>query len=568
MLFRPAAAALALTALHLVAASDVRAAEDPGRFSVERFRPAVDRTGILDVESGTVVDPFEADVALWAGYAHEPLALYRRTPDNPGGGLERIGALVGPRVGANVVAVLGLTRWLELGVDVPVVLFQARGALPSDLPLTPIAAAGLGDVRLVPKFALLRADEFGVDLAVSPTVTVPSAIGVNGVRGDYLGDSFFTFAPEVMVSRTLFDIRFAGDVGYRARTLQKVGGVVVGHEGFYRVGMGLPLQSFNVPVPIELEASVNGAVTVLPEPGSNAPLEVLGGLRWDLGPFQLFAAAGAGVVGGPGVPDFRVQTGVRYLSDLVDKDGDGVDDGEDSCAELAEDKDGLDDQDGCPEADADKDGVLDENDRCPDQLEDPDGFEDADGCDDDDNDDDGVADASDRCPRQPGDPAFQGCRPPDADGDRVADHLDLCPTVAAPNTSAGRRDGCPVTGPAVEVTADRVEIGERFGFAIDSAVLLPSSTPLVENIAAVLIAHPEIQKVRIEGHTDDTGWHAYNVKLSLRRAVAVRDALIKRGVAPDRLEAKGLGAARPLVEGTSETARTENRRVELVVVHD
>ncbi len=119
----------------------------------------------------------------------------------------------------------------------------------------------------------------------------------------------------------------------------------------------------------------------------------------------------------------------------------------------------------------------------------------------------------------------------------------------------------------VEVTADKIEIGERFNFAVDQALILPSSMPLVDRIADVLTEHPELTKVRIEGHTDDTGWHAYNVKLSQKRADAVRDALIKRGIDAARLEAVGLGASQPLVEGNTEAARKANRRVELVVVH-
>jgi outer membrane protein OmpA-like peptidoglycan-associated protein len=71
---------------------------------------------------------------------------------------------------------------------------------------------------------------------------------------------------------------------------------------------------------------------------------------------------------------------------------------------------------------------------------------------------------------------------------------------------------------------------------------------------------------QIEGHTDDVGQIAYNVDLSRRRAEAVRDALVLRGVAPERLRARGFGPSRPLVEGDTDAARAANRRVTFVVV--
>jgi outer membrane protein OmpA-like peptidoglycan-associated protein len=545
---------LLLIALAVVATT-ARAAEDPGRFVLERWRPAVDRNGILDVESGATLPSLELDAALWVGYANEPLALYRRTDT----GLVRAGALVGPRAGAHVVVALGLLDWLELGVDVPVVLYQARGALPAELPLSPLAVGGLSDVRLSPKFQLLHEADSVVDLAIVPTVTLPTSLP----HSDYLGEKFFTVAPEVAVSKTLFGTRFAGGVGYRGRSVSKVGGVVVGHEAFYRLGLALPLDEVGVDVPVELEASLHGAVTVYPEPGANLPLEVLAGARTSFGPFQWFLAGGAGLVGGPGVPDFRVLTGLRWSVDLVDGDRDGIDDGDDRCADVAEDHDGYADDDGCPEADADFDGLADDDDRCPVEPEDRDEFEDADGCPDVDNDGDEVADVFDKCPRQPGEAAFGGCRPPDRDNDRVADFKDECPDVAAPH----QPNGCPlVTAVPVEVKGAHIEIGERFLFAFDSAALLPASTKLVESVAAVLLDHPEVLKVRIEGHTDDTGFHNHNMLLSMRRALSVRQALIKKGVAPERLDAEGFGAANPLVEGTSNEARAQNRRVELVVI--
>ena len=83
-----------------------------------------------------------------------------------------------------------------------------------------------------------------------------------------------------------------------------------------------------------------------------------------------------------------------------DRDRDGLVDEVDKCPDSPEDKDGFEDDDGCPEDDNDKDGIVDTQDGCPLVPEDKDGFEDGDGCPDDDNDKDGVVDPKDKCPQR------------------------------------------------------------------------------------------------------------------------------------------------------------------------
>jgi parallel beta-helix repeat protein len=84
-----------------------------------------------------------------------------------------------------------------------------------------------------------------------------------------------------------------------------------------------------------------------------------------------------------------------------DADGDSVFSDNDKCPNVAEDRDGFDDRDGCPDFDNDGDGLYDSADECPDQPEDIDGFSDQDGCPDSDNDNDGIRDAEDECPLKP-----------------------------------------------------------------------------------------------------------------------------------------------------------------------
>jgi outer membrane protein OmpA-like peptidoglycan-associated protein len=97
-------------------------------------------------------------------------------------------------------------------------------------------------------------------------------------------------------------------------------------------------------------------------------------------------------------------------------------------------------------------------------------------------------------------------------------------------------------------------------------VIRPESHPLLYEVAAILEAHPEILRLRIEGHTDSRGSATANLKLSERRARAVRDHLASRGVQAARLEAVGYGEGRPLDARETEEAWARNRRVDFLIV--
>ncbi len=103
---------------------------------------------------------------------------------------------------------------------------------------------------------------------------------------------------------------------------------------------------------------------------------------------------------GAGGADIGLVSGEQLAGEARDKDRDGVPDDADQCPGVAEDKDGFQDDDGCPDFDNDGDGFYDNQERCDNEAEDVDGFEDLDGCPDPDNDRDGIPDTDDRCPDQ------------------------------------------------------------------------------------------------------------------------------------------------------------------------
>lgn len=114
----------------------------------------------------------------------------------------------------------------------------------------------------------------------------------------------------------------------------------------------------------------------------------------------------------------------------------------------------------------------------------------------------------------------------------------------------------------VEVEGGTVVIKDRIYFDVGKSTLRPESIPILDEVAASLLAHPEIVQVEVGGHTDPIGGVAFNMELSRRRAARVVDELVFRGVAPERLTARGYGPTRPMADNETVEGRAANRRVE------
>jgi OOP family OmpA-OmpF porin len=114
----------------------------------------------------------------------------------------------------------------------------------------------------------------------------------------------------------------------------------------------------------------------------------------------------------------------------------------------------------------------------------------------------------------------------------------------------------------VKIRDNRIEIGEKIQFALAKSEILPVSFAILDELAKVIKEHPNVQKLSIEGHASDEGDDKYNLVLSKARAEAVRQYLVAKGVAADRLSSAGFGESKPLVANDSEAGREKNRRVE------
>lgn len=118
----------------------------------------------------------------------------------------------------------------------------------------------------------------------------------------------------------------------------------------------------------------------------------------------------------------------------------------------------------------------------------------------------------------------------------------------------------------VTVTSTEITIKQQIQFALDSAVILPESFGLLTEIADTIIRHPEIKRVEVQGHTDNSGTPDHNKILSEQRAEAVRAWLVQHGVQADRLVARGYGQDKPLVPNVTAQNRAQNRRVQFIIL--
>lgn len=163
-----------------------------------------------------------------------------------------------------------------------------------------------------------------------------------------------------------------------------------------------------------------------------------------------------------------------------------------------------------------------------------------------DSDHDGVPDNMDKCPNTPQGVKVDknGC-PIDTDGDGVPDYMDKCPNT--PKGAIVDEDGCWTI--------------HNINFDFNKANIKPGFYPILNNVFKVMKENKDL-KIVINGHTDNIGPEAYNMKLSKRRALAAKAYLVKKGISKDRITTKGYGFSRPIASNKTEEGRAKNRRVE------
>lgn len=534
-------------------------------------------------------------VQAHADYANDPLLFEADSgPD---------ARIVAHQLNFNLAVSLGLIDRVVVFAGIPIVAMM-RGDSPQALMAAGLVSpdgTGFGDMYLGGRVRIVGEASESFALAGQLIVTLPT-----GGSDRFRGEDFVALRPEVLAElRPGSDLRLVGNLGALVRRNGDTSdsNLAFSDELTFGVGAAMPVWTGADPQDhLDVHAQMYGAAafndffardrTVF-EATIGAKLFHRSGMAGGL-------AFGPGLASGFGSPDLRVIAMVAWadpvdapepVAVVGDSDGDGLLDDVDPCPQEPEDVDGHEDDDGCPDPDNDLDGTRDGDDQCPENAgpfenagcpdadadgdsvvdrldrcaadpEDRDGFEDMDGCPDPDNDRDGVVDGSDRCPNEAGPVENRGCPDTDRDADTVVDRLDNCPDAAG----TPEQQGCP-TPQLVRIEEGRLEILQVVYFETNRDVIQARSFGLLQNVADVVNAHPEIGNVLVEGHTDARGKREKNVDLSQRRAEAVMRFLVEHSVAADRLAARGFGPDRPIVDNARNAAdHARNRRVEFKLV--
>jgi outer membrane protein OmpA-like peptidoglycan-associated protein len=118
----------------------------------------------------------------------------------------------------------------------------------------------------------------------------------------------------------------------------------------------------------------------------------------------------------------------------------------------------------------------------------------------------------------------------------------------------------------VKIQGNEIKISNQIHFETDSAKILGDSNQLMEEIADTMNRNPNLKKIEIQGHTDNTGTREHNQTLSDQRANSVKSFLQTAGVDGNRLVAKGYGQDRPLAPNVTAANRAKNRRVQFIIL--
>lgn len=607
---RRAGGGLVKTTVLLLAVTPAAQAAD--EFDAQRFRPSLDSQTTMQVEDPQVTATGFGG-GVWFNYAQDPLVY--RSLDGTNEDIQ----LVGPLFTAD--AQLWYTyKPFRLGVDIPV---HAYG--------TDVGSSGasVGDIRIDGKYMLFDRVKSGYGLGFDARLSLPT-----GDSSSWLGDGVPTVQATIagaIGKRAMAD----ANIGFRSGPTRTLSSLTWGNRMTWGLGASLPLTP-----DLSAFTELDGEIVLVANPDTvDAPSTRLPG-EWRVGAryqildrLQASLAGGAGYSEGLGSPAFRIVAGItsappakpKTVPMAGDMDRDGIPDAVDLCPDQAEDKNGKNDGDGCPDAGLTPTHfvVIDPQGRkitgaTLDLTEGPENGRYTLGS----------GEFTRSIPPGPYRvkteavtylPDMDTMKVPEAD--RFEKTITLKPesvlfplTVLAKDEQGhpvaalvtvlgtGRKfqtgpDGVGVEplrpGPAelsvwaegfapervktvvepnarvevtlrksrVEIRDDQVIILDKVFFELDSAVLKAESIRILDDVAATLISHPDITLLEVQGHTDDQGSDEYNIGLSQRRAETVRDYLIAQGVERNRLLPKGFGETMPLQPGTSEDAREANRRV-------
>jgi OOP family OmpA-OmpF porin len=428
-----------------------------GEFNVMRFSPAPGAGNYFQVEGASTPGHIQGSAGLTLDYAHLPFVLWNASCD-PGGVNcdvdDTRAELVQYVAAGHLTGSFSVLDHLQIGLVAPLVItggeaFEHAGSDGSMIDQPGGTAFALADPRLSVKGRFYTDAPSGISIGASAFITFPTGRYAITSGNRYVGDAMPSFGGVLIAEMITSGLHLAANVGGMWREEVDLFSTHVGPQLLYSGAI-----AYDITPLVSVLGEFVGASTFSDQVDEHF-LEWRAGGRLRIDDFEVSLAIGTGIgtyagsrfVMGTGTPLVRVLGGFQWAPMRADRDGDGIDDGDDRCPAEAEDDDDYEPEDGCPEDDNDGDGRLDADDPCPDEAEDMDGHEDEDGCPDTDNDGDGVPDGYDSCINEPedrdGDRDEDGCPEADEDRDGIPDETDQCRTEAEDFDGWGDEDGCP-----------------------------------------------------------------------------------------------------------------------------
>lgn len=536
----------------------------------EIFRPTTDSGDYLTVYDSDTLAPGNFSLGFYGDYANDPIEIRDENGD-------RFSRLVRDLGTMQFMGSVGLFPSLQLGVRVPGYIAGFQDILSVGGARFKGTELNLGDVVANAKFTLLPRSRYGIGIAILPELTLPT-----GNRREYAGTGKFGFGGFVVLdAEPVQNLRLSLNLG-------GVGRSEVSDQ--LRGGLGLTyLFSPRVAAIVESYAATSTKRAFKEE--FTTPTDVIGALRFGLGPVDLTLGGGAGVTNGRGSPDFRAFVGIttpksRLVAEQPMLAGPNLARSQKTYALINRDEDVR-----PTPGDRLEYRILLVN--SGDQPATNVVVED-------------VIPAG--AVYVPGSAAVRGQPVTDAaDGD-AGEFVAAPPKMMFRLSSLDNRPGSnealltfqvdignvtqpvnimnraiiradripefPLTSEVaayprlkqVVVTPDRLVIKSNIHFEFDRNEVRSDSYPVLDEIVSVLNTYPDL-RIRIEGHTDAVGTKQYNAGLSDRRATAVRRFLVGRGVSADRIEWVGRGEGDPVGDNVTPIGRAKNRRMEFRVLN-
>ncbi len=478
----------------LLVSASVSAEE--GRFDAQIFRPSAAPRDLVMVQKSEVIADMSPTFGLFTNLAFDPLVLVSKSTS------QRLNA-VGARLELTGMAGMGFFNWFDVSVAVPFVAWQSSDNLRPIGTEGPVKPNGMGDLRLSTKVAIPffnRQDEIqrGFGLAVSGNVNLPTGSPTN-----FTGDGVVTYGGSLIADyRFGIGLLVAVNGGVWIRPDRQLAGVRIGDMASFGVSAeAYVVQRWGLSVIGEVYGYPS--LTKFPSEDSvrQIPAEFLMGARWQTKQGISITVGGSfGAACGFGAPSVRFFTSITWQP------------------KKSREQEEINRLQMVDSEDPDHDGLIGD---------------------------------ADHCPEVPGAPENLGCPDKDTDKDGVIDREDDCPDL--PGGPRGKR-GCPTAF----LKGDEIVIFDEVHFATDKDILLDESKPVLLDVVEVLLQHPEVREVLIEGHTDIRATDAYNMNLSQRRVNSVMAFFTASGVDASRLQAKGFGHSQPIFDDTGCTGPDES----------